>query len=400
DYFVLGAVTDFYASQQTTASDALGRQRQKSALTMTVDARIVNTKTGEILAANTVQIDEPKIVGSPNDALESRIEKMRQDMVRKAAKQLAFNVVNAVYPISIAKVSGDKIYLNRGASLGMGVGDTLTVYTQGEAIMDPDTKRPLGYEETIVGDIVVDEVQERLAIASTISGTVKEGMLCRPVASSSESGVSEEADQEKGRGTLAILGFTKLDGISAEVVEVVQTYFYTELGNRGQYPDLQVVERQQLEKLKLEMDLSEEGYLSPATAMRIGELTGAQYCLVGSIHQYAEESKESVLREDLRKTITEISFSMDCRVLETEKGEVIDTAIASERVKAQSNVDEARSAVLRSAVRKACADLFGGVVSDNSAPVAEAGASDQTVSNDMNPEQGVPGAFLVVSAFA
>jgi hypothetical protein len=66
-------------------------------------------------------------------------------------------------------VKGDKIYLNRGAREGVTVGQTFSV-GEVEVIRDPDSGEVLDESMTLLANLKVDTVKEKLSIASVTSG--------------------------------------------------------------------------------------------------------------------------------------------------------------------------------------------------------------------------------------
>ncbi len=65
-------------------------------------------------------------------------------------------------------------YINLGSEAGVKIGDQFTVYTDGKAIIDPDTGGLLGYEEAIVGKIeIIDIMSGRMSKANIVSGAGK-----------------------------------------------------------------------------------------------------------------------------------------------------------------------------------------------------------------------------------
>jgi curli biogenesis system outer membrane secretion channel CsgG len=63
----------------------------------------------------------------------------------------------------------------------------------------------------------------------------------------------------------------------------IQDVFVTELVKSGKY---RVIDREQLDALMREKNLSLSGDVDPATAVRIGKLLGVQYFLTGAITEY------------------------------------------------------------------------------------------------------------------
>jgi curli biogenesis system outer membrane secretion channel CsgG len=65
--------------------------------------------------------------------------------------------------------------------------------------------------------------------------------------------------------------------------EAAQDVFVTELVKSGKF---RVVEREQLEALMQEKNLTLSGDLDPATAVRVGKILGVNYLLTGSVTEY------------------------------------------------------------------------------------------------------------------
>ena len=65
--------------------------------------------------------------------------------------------------------------------------------------------------------------------------------------------------------------------------EAAQDVFVTELVKSGKF---RVVEREQLEALMAEKNLTLSGDVDPSTAVRVGKLLGVNYLLTGSVTEY------------------------------------------------------------------------------------------------------------------
>jgi hypothetical protein len=70
----------------------------------------------------------------------------------------------------IAKISGDKIYVNAGSEVGLTEGLKLEAYSLGEPIVDPATGLILGYDESLIGQLLITEVKEKYSLATAQSG--------------------------------------------------------------------------------------------------------------------------------------------------------------------------------------------------------------------------------------
>src|SRR4030095_4449534 len=72
--------------------------------------------------------------------------------------------------------------------------------------------------------------------------------------------------------------------------EAAQDVFVTELVKSGKF---RVVEREQLEALMQEKNLTLSGDVDPATAVRVGKLLGVNYLLTGAVTEYGVTDKSA-----------------------------------------------------------------------------------------------------------
>jgi len=91
--------------------------------------------------------------------------KATQLAIDNAVAYISGKLKNVPYQGAIIRVSGDDIYINAGERNGCTVGETFTVFSVGEALVDPTTGEKLGSEEKKKGLIKVYEVQEKFAKA-------------------------------------------------------------------------------------------------------------------------------------------------------------------------------------------------------------------------------------------
>lgn len=77
---------------------------------------------------------------------------------------------------SIVKADASQIYVNLGQD-SVAVGDRLQVLKKGEELIDPETGISLGGSTTVIGEIEVNQVQEKFSIARPVSlnGTADRG---------------------------------------------------------------------------------------------------------------------------------------------------------------------------------------------------------------------------------
>ncbi|MGV3579257.1 CsgG/HfaB family protein [Brevundimonas sp.] len=198
DYLVYGTITSISTRQANDMGGTFGRALLGSALgvpqssgncaiaiaTIAVDIRIVDQRTGEI--RYTDQLNEEGRSGSTCASGEG-ID--LSTLFRTIANKVASGLVMEIFPIQVAAVQPDgTIVLNYGEGTLFN-GAVLTLFSQGESIIDPATGEELTDEGHALGQIRVTEVTSRFsralpiaALTSTpVAGTV--ARLAAPVPS-------------------------------------------------------------------------------------------------------------------------------------------------------------------------------------------------------------------------
>lgn len=157
---VTGAVSQFGVKNQ--GSDYLVVQSKKQIAEATVDIRLVDTETGQVLYA-----DSGKGVGKAGmrnvlgmGGRGGYDETLEGEALRAAIVQFTDNIVSQVnkkpWSCRIAAVRSDRLYLNAGPTMGIEKGQELECYHLGAEVKDPTTGLLLGHEEVALGRVVVD----------------------------------------------------------------------------------------------------------------------------------------------------------------------------------------------------------------------------------------------------
>ncbi|MFN7914805.1 MAG: CsgG/HfaB family protein [Vicinamibacterales bacterium] len=153
-----------------------------------INIRMVDTTTAERIVSLSGEGDIKKGGGFFKGTSLSRDAEwgIASEAIEKATKATIEKLVSGDYlarigsaatPVGglegkVVKVEGGKAWINLGANSGIKVGDKLTFFNIGEALIDPDTGVKLGADETKTGTGSVVEVQAQFAIVS-LTGTTK-----------------------------------------------------------------------------------------------------------------------------------------------------------------------------------------------------------------------------------
>ncbi len=158
---VTGAVTAY--SEVEEGADYLVYKRKKQIARVTVDYRIVDTTTGvQLMADSGAGIYEKVTGGALGLGAKSGYDPdLRDGALRDALTKAMVNMMKQLesqpWKGKIAKVSGNRVYINAGKKTGLKIGDRLDVYRVGEDIIDPDTHLKIGTTEDKVGQVLIQQ---------------------------------------------------------------------------------------------------------------------------------------------------------------------------------------------------------------------------------------------------
>ena len=166
----------------------------KNEAQVTVIVKLIDTTTGEIVAKERVvgkaggtRLNVGLDVGGVSTDLggfkKTPIGQAAQDCINKAAAIIAKKMEEFPFEGSVVKVSGGKVYINRGAEFGVEPGQELVMKTEGETLTDPDTGAILGKEEgEVIGKLKVVKADAKLSTCEILDGekNPKPGTLVSP----------------------------------------------------------------------------------------------------------------------------------------------------------------------------------------------------------------------------
>ena len=187
-YIVTGGVDKFAINTTSGGIGRLGVGGQLVQADATINLRFIDTTSAERVVSVSADAEVKKGGGFFRGNSLSRDAEwgLASEVIEKVAKDVVNRLVvpttlARITPGSgaasglearIAKVDGNRAWLNIGSSSGVKVGDKFAVFNVGEAIVDPDTGQTLGVDEKETGAGAVTDVQERFAII-TFTGAAK-----------------------------------------------------------------------------------------------------------------------------------------------------------------------------------------------------------------------------------
>lgn len=197
DYMLTGSINALGASSRTEAVPYTNETVTTMSGRVAADMRIVDSRTGEIVAAWRAESSHAKSGAVDREAF---LDSLQQDLARKLVEK----ILEAVYPVKVAEIQPDGVvYLNRGEGGGLRAGDNLDVFQPGKVIVDPDTREVIGASEVKVGSIRVLEVRPRVTLAQVTGGQVSPGAIARPAGGKPGSKAGGAGGSAKARPRLA-----------------------------------------------------------------------------------------------------------------------------------------------------------------------------------------------------
>jgi len=177
DYFVMGKIEMLKAGIKRKKIPYTDTVRSLYVGKMIVNVRIVDSRGGKIVAADKFTVEHK----DRNPKGELTADEFLEALKEKTVKEIVNGVVSGVFPLKIIKVAGNTVYINRGSGVDFEVGDHLSVLTQDEGLIDPDTGESLGSMEEEVGVVEVTSIQKKFSKAKIINGegSIKKGALVR-----------------------------------------------------------------------------------------------------------------------------------------------------------------------------------------------------------------------------
>ncbi|MBL0314044.1 MAG: hypothetical protein IPP78_15390 [Holophagaceae bacterium] len=163
DFLVMGTLDEYGIGVTVKPIPYTSRADRILSGRMSGDLRIVDSRTGEIVA--TWQQVATHSVNTEFDGPPG--QGFTDDLIREFVEKAALYIADTVYPPKVVQVAEPGlIYINRGKDGSFTMGDTLDVFAVGSEIKDADTGDILGTNDTKVGTAVVKEIQQRMTIAT------------------------------------------------------------------------------------------------------------------------------------------------------------------------------------------------------------------------------------------
>ena len=198
DYLAVVKV-ERYAHYAVSGGTAMaGSVAPSGRLTVEMTLRIVDVKTGKIIAAESMRDSMKSTDIPPASRRDWTAADYDNAFMERASAALGNYLLMRLDPVLVAAVDGGSIYLTRGSGAGVYNGQYFHVYNPGRKVVHPKTGRVLGTTESFAATIQVVQVAADMSIAAVCGNAaqpIRPGALCRsaePSAAGTRYGVPPE----------------------------------------------------------------------------------------------------------------------------------------------------------------------------------------------------------------
>ncbi len=163
----------------------------KNTAHLALDVRLIDASTGQVLFTQRVDseaktfglafgIDWKKASLGTDNFSKTPLGMAMREAVGEAAGFIMQQTREIDWTAQVVEVQGAQLFVNAGASAGIKIGDTFTVYTVARELIDPATGLSLGRIEQKLGQIRVEQVDDRYAVGARLGEfPVRRGDLLR-----------------------------------------------------------------------------------------------------------------------------------------------------------------------------------------------------------------------------
>ncbi len=182
-YLLVLGIDNFQDYTEKATFEALDSKATKRIIQLSAVAKLYNTTTGNLLESTNLQIRQQTLEEQPTFSRQrgDLTQRLFVDTARKMAGKIAARVTNVVFPAKVLAKRGDMLMINRGDGTQIEAGQTWTVFSVGEQLVDPDTGETLGNAEFEVGKVKVTRVNPKFSQAKIVEDNgINKGAILRP----------------------------------------------------------------------------------------------------------------------------------------------------------------------------------------------------------------------------
>ena len=158
-----------------------GKYKVSDNASISMSVQILDTTKGTVVGAFPVKASSSSGT-SVSNGIGSPSRVILDQALERAAGNLANQLSDTIFPITVIQAKGKRLWVNRGNVSGMKQGETFIVYEPGEDLIDPQTGENLGSAEMEVGVAKVVRVNPKVTILELTKGepdSIGQGFILR-----------------------------------------------------------------------------------------------------------------------------------------------------------------------------------------------------------------------------
>lgn len=158
-----------------------GKYKVQDSASIALNVQILDTTKGTVTGAFPVKASSASGTSIRNGVGGASKSILEQTMA-KAAGNLANQLSDTIFPITVIQVKGKRIWVNRGNDSGMKMGERFIVFEPGEDLIDPQTGENLGSAEMEVAEAKVTRINPKVTVLEVTKGDpaqIAQGFLLR-----------------------------------------------------------------------------------------------------------------------------------------------------------------------------------------------------------------------------
>lgn len=158
-----------------------GKYKVSDNASISMSVQILDTTKGTVVGAFPVKASSSSGT-SVSNGIGSPSRVILDQALERAAGNLANQLSDTIFPITVIQAKGKRLWVNRGNDSGMKQGEPFIVYEPGEDLIDPQTGENLGSAEMEVGVAKVVRVNPKVTILELTKGepdSIGQGFILR-----------------------------------------------------------------------------------------------------------------------------------------------------------------------------------------------------------------------------
>jgi len=148
---------------------------------VTIDLRLIDAVTGEVMASVkgegsasqqgvSANLTKKETKYDAAASVSTPLGKASREAIQKSVTGIVANVPKMKWSARVIDFRDGVVYVNAGASYGMQAGMALEIFEPQTVLIDPESGRNLGAPDKLIGEVVIEKVEEKYSTARVASG--------------------------------------------------------------------------------------------------------------------------------------------------------------------------------------------------------------------------------------